>query len=791
MSDEVLTARKRFSLAPKSFRAKFVLVVGGALLFDLLMSGGLTLWNVQRLSYNATQQVGQGLQKATAEYLQNYIDTTAERTDALFERYHSEVGALAASMQSVIDHPEVQVALGNALAQTPGATTPLQYRTPTGTGGNWWQNAPGEASAVTVWGYLLDTQKQPIANAAKAVRDSAVFDIFGPAIEQSGPPKLQMYYMGPYAAPILRSTPYNDQGAVFDKVYPGHNATNWWDFFFPDLYGQFQNWLKTPSSRPVRDSSIVMLSPYLDGVTGKTIVSFFQPVLNASRDDIDGVVGVDLTLDQMAQIVETVHIADTGFAFLSESNGNVLAVTPAGEKTLGVKPDQSGFNRLLGASGQPAIANHQLPTGTTNAITDSLVMNEGGKDLRYVAVLKQLAPTNLYTGKGAVVSEALTLGFMVPEQEIYASLTQAQGDIASATRGIIALQVGAVLLSLLVILGAVYAISGRITAGLSALADAARRLQNKDYSVRVDIPTKDEVGAVGIAFNRMAEEIRFHTENLETKVEERTRDLAKANVEIQQLATRLKGENLRLGAELDVARQIQLMVLPKADELVGIPNVEIAGFMSPADEVGGDYFDVLHADGMLKIGIGDVTGHGLESGVLMLMVQSVALALQEQGQSDPKVFLDVLNRAIYKNIERTHTDKHLSLAFLDYAPGKMTVSGQHEEVLILRRGAKMQRIDTIDLGFPIGLEADVAPFLDTLDMPFNAGDFIILHTDGVTEAESPDGVLFGIDRLAASAERQRDGDAESMKTAIIADLMAHINGQKIHDDITLVVLRHR
>ena len=63
-----------------------MLVVGGAVLFDLLVSGGLALWNVNRLSRDATQQVGRGLTKATSEYLQNYIATTADRADLLLDR---------------------------------------------------------------------------------------------------------------------------------------------------------------------------------------------------------------------------------------------------------------------------------------------------------------------------------------------------------------------------------------------------------------------------------------------------------------------------------------------------------------------------------------------------------------------------------------------------------------------------------------------------------------------------------------------------------------------------------
>ncbi|MEM8813581.1 MAG: SpoIIE family protein phosphatase, partial [Pseudomonadota bacterium] len=152
---------------------------------------------------------------------------------------------------------------------------------------------------------------------------------------------------------------------------------------------------------------------------------------------------------------------------------------------------------------------------------------------------------------------------------------------------------------------------------------------------------------------------------------------------------------------------------------------------------------------------------------------------------------EVLNRAIYKNIARTNSDKHLTLAFLDYKDRTVTLSGQHEEVLILRKSGETERIDTVDLGFPIGLDGDISEFVATHDTSFDSGDIIILHTDGVTEAESPTGELFGFDRLCDSARAHRMGSAEQIVEAIIADVRAHIDTQKIHDDITLVVLRHR
>jgi phosphoserine phosphatase RsbU/P len=100
-------------------------------------------------------------------------------------------------------------------------------------------------------------------------------------------------------------------------------------------------------------------------------------------------------------------------------------------------------------------------------------------------------------------------------------------------------------------------------------------------------------------------------------------------------------------------------------------------------------------------------------------------------------------------------------------------------------------VDTTNLGFPVGLEENILPFIDTLDIPFSSGDMIVLYTDGVTEAEDPEGRLFGLERLAESAKQHYGGAAEEVKTAIINDLMTHIGTQKIHDDITLVIMRHR
>ncbi|MBA8833944.1 sigma-B regulation protein RsbU (phosphoserine phosphatase) [Rhizobium leguminosarum] len=772
-----------------SFRAKFILVVGGAVLFDLLVSGGLALWNVQRLSRDATLEVGQGLEAANQEYIRTYADSTAAQVSLLLRQVHNDVSTLAGVLQAQIDDPERNSDVGAAIARTSPSSVSLAYDQT----GKWSQNAPGSVSVVSVWSYLLGQDHNPRSDVQTDIQTSAVLDLVAPSLLQHGASKLQMYYIGSKERPIFRTAPYTDQAQTFDRLYPGHNEANFWDFFFPGLYESWQGWAKDMKTRPVADD-ITQTAPYTDAITGKLIVSFFHPLWTADRKDVAGTAGADITLDQLAQTVENVKVAQSGFGFLAMSDGNVVAINSTGEKTLGLRSASdasgtgvTGLERSLKGSSQPAIA--KLALDREQGI-QHLLLQQDGNQVPYIFIVKKLPATNLWLS-GPVRQEAMSLGVVVPEREIEASLYAAQAKISDATNRIVLYQILAILMSLLIVTIAVFAASKRITGGISALADAARRIQAKDYSVRVAIASKDEVGEAGEAFNRMAEQISYHTENLEQLVEERTAQIEDAKEEISTLNAQLQRENRRLGTELAVAERIQLMVLPLHQELEEFQALEIAAYMRPAEEVGGDYYDVLKSGNRLKIGIGDVTGHGLESGVLMLMVQSVARALQEAGNTDAVKFLTDLNSALFKNIVRTKIDKHLTLAFLDYDGKEMILSGQHEEVVIVRANGKVERIDTMDLGIPIGLEADISAFIKTREIAFEKGDVILLHTDGVTEAENDAGELFGIERLCREALRLKDQSAEKVVSGIVATLMLFIGSQKIYDDITLLAVRHR
>ena len=264
-----------------------------------------------------------------------------------------------------------------------------------------------------------------------------------------------------------------------------------------------------------------------------------------------------------------------------------------------------------------------------------------------------------------------------------------------------------------------------------------------------------------------------------------------AYAEIQKLNEQLRRENVRMGAELDVSRRIQQMMLPAPEELRHIQGIEIIGFMQPADEVGGDYYDVLNERGTTYIGIGDVTGHGLESGILMLMTQTAIRTLVERGETDPTVFLNTLNRVLYQNIQRMGIDRSLTLTMVKYQNGQLRLLGQHEEALVARSDGRIERVDTLNLGFPLGLLADIRRWVAETTVTLAPGDGLVLYTDGITEAQNAVKEFYGLERLCAVVSAHWGRSAEAVKEAIVEDLRAFVGDALVYDDVTLVVLKQQ
>jgi serine phosphatase RsbU (regulator of sigma subunit) len=258
---------------------------------------------------------------------------------------------------------------------------------------------------------------------------------------------------------------------------------------------------------------------------------------------------------------------------------------------------------------------------------------------------------------------------------------------------------------------------------------------------------------------------------------------------IEEATRRERAERARMRQELEIAARIQCAILPKHPRVGGL---ELATVMVPASEVGGDYFDVLPCPDGCWIGIGDVAGHGLTAGLVMLMIQSiVAATVHERPELGAGAVWKALNTVLSDNIrERLGQEEHATLSLIRYATsGHLSFAGAHEDLLVYKaQSARVERIATP--GIWVGIGTDI-PEDATEERAYqlSPGDVLVLYTDGVLEAKSSSGELYGPDRLVHSIERHAHLPAESICREVLTDVRRFMAVQD--DDMTLLVARHR
>ena len=257
---------------------------------------------------------------------------------------------------------------------------------------------------------------------------------------------------------------------------------------------------------------------------------------------------------------------------------------------------------------------------------------------------------------------------------------------------------------------------------------------------------------------------------------------------IREAAMRENAERERLTKELEIAARIQTAILPQRIEVEGL---EVAATMLPATEVGGDYFDVRPFRGGAWFGIGDVAGHGLTTGLIMLMIQNIFATLtQARPEVTPSTQIETLNAVLFQNVRnRLQQSHHATLTLLRYtSDGKIVFAGAHEEIIVWR--ASQRRCEFLPTpGTWVGVREDIYRSAGDTTNRLEKGDVLLLHTDGISEARAASGEMFGIERVCGLVEENHALPVERIRDAIIEAARAW--QASVEDDMTLLVARYR
>jgi phosphoserine phosphatase RsbU/P len=373
---------------------------------------------------------------------------------------------------------------------------------------------------------------------------------------------------------------------------------------------------------------------------------------------------------------------------------------------------------------------------------------------------------------GRVLRATVALSFSTGD--LFERLSDAQSmevggvTLGDAIRGVLVVVAVLFLIIELAALVMGLALARSITSSIHELFMGTERVRQGDFTHRISIETKDQLGELAGSFNQMTGSI----ENL-----------------LQTAA-----EKKRMQEELRIARQIQMSLLPRGPlEMAGL---SVTALCVPAREVGGDYYDFFPL-GHERLGvlIADVAGKGTSAALYMAELKGLVLSLSQIYHS-PRQLLIEANRILSENLD-SRSFITMTYAVLDLANRTMTYSRAGHTPLIylpgngLPTGAAQILVPS---GMVLGLRIDgaAAKFNELLEedqILLHTGDVIVFYTDGITEAMNPGSDLFGDARLSRIIEEHGHLESGELRERILREIESFVGVADQHDDMTMILMK--
>ena len=310
------------------------------------------------------------------------------------------------------------------------------------------------------------------------------------------------------------------------------------------------------------------------------------------------------------------------------------------------------------------------------------------------------------------------------------------------------------------------ALARSITSSVHELFMGTERVRQGDFTHRINIESRDQLGELADSFNQMTGSI----ENL-----------------LQTAA-----EKKRLEEELRIARQIQMSLLPRGP--LDFPGIAVTALCVPAREVGGDYYDFFRVgERRLGVLIADVSGKGTSAALYMAELKGLMLSLSQIHQS-PRQLLIAVNRIISENLD-TRSFITMTYAVIDLDAGVMTYArAGHTPLMYMPADTTAPTQVLIPNGLVVGLQIPGAgekfqALLEEESITLHKGDVLVFYTDGITEAMNPESDLFGDARLGRLIAEHGHLDTADLRERILREIEAFVGVADQHDDMTMILIK--
>jgi sigma-B regulation protein RsbU (phosphoserine phosphatase) len=303
-----------------------------------------------------------------------------------------------------------------------------------------------------------------------------------------------------------------------------------------------------------------------------------------------------------------------------------------------------------------------------------------------------------------------------------------------------------------------------ITTTVDVLYNATERVRAGDFSHRIQLPARDQLTALGASFDSM-------TASVERLLRE-------------------SQEKLKLQSELDIAREVQTRLFPRA--LPRLPGLELHGVCQPARAVSGDYYDFIVLDqDRVALVLGDIAGKGISAALLMAAIQSSLRAqLFYLPQPDPRASHSasaVVRRLNQQLFESTAAERYATFFYgvFNAATRELTYTNAGHLPPVLFRADGLQRLQAG--GTVVGIFPDAQ--FEEATVRLESGDVFLAFTDGLTEPENNFEEEFGEKRLIETVSQSLRAPLDELARNAFATLDDWTGSPELHDDMTLIVAR--
>jgi sigma-B regulation protein RsbU (phosphoserine phosphatase) len=485
--------------------------------------------------------------------------------------------------------------------------------------------------------------------------------------------------------------------------------------------------------------SLIWTEVFSDNSGRGLAITCAMPYYDATGE-ISGVAGIGMLLENLKDVVVGTKIGETGYAFILNEKGDMIIADSQVIKDNLLEiddylPHETVRNMIAGASGLERV---------TIQGADFFVAYEPLATLPWsLAIVMSVEE---------VIAPAVT-----SESHIIALKNNALADIGTIIV-IISLAFGAILI-LTIGLNIVLTkkLAGNLANPIIELNKGAGIIGGGDLSYRLNVKTGDEIESLADTFNAMIDNIQ-----------------------------QITAEKERIGAELNVATNIQASMLPCLfPAFPSRQEFDIYATMLPAKEVGGDFYDFFLIDeDHLAVVMADVSGKGVPAALFMVIAKTLIKNNACAGNEPQKVFATVNNMLCENNESGMFVTAFMG--YLNVQSGVFRyVNAGHNPPLLKKAGGSYEFLP-VKAGFILGALEDISYKEDEITLA--PGDTLYLYTDGVTEALNGNNELFSNPRLLEAADKYSKHPLQTLLVGIKAEIDAFADGAEQADDITMLAL---